>query len=137
MIQIVVLCVALALPLAAQTKTSEDSVRKLITDFAIARNAQDGQAMLRTYAEDARFKSFDNPVLEGRRQIAIVWANPGAGVTERKITNIRFVHPYYAAVQVDSTFTGPKGSLHFMEIFEVGMQAGVWQIKVHESHYLP
>ena len=137
MLKLIFICAALALPLVAQTQTNEDSVRKLITDFATARNAQDGQALLRTYAEDATYKPFDNPLIEGRNKIAMAWSKPWAGQTARKITGVRFARPDYAVVQVDSTFTGPKGSMHFTEVFEVGMQAGAWQIKLHRSYVRP
>jgi len=135
MFRLSVLCAALFLSVAAGAQTTEDAVCKLISDFSTARNTGDVPAMLRTYAEDAKFKSFDNPVLEGRKRIAFVWSKPPAGNTERKIVDIRFIRTDFSIVQVDSTFTGPMGSLHFMETFEVAMQAGTWQIKSHVSYH--
>lgn len=123
------------------SSVSEQAIRKLVADFATARNAFDADAMSRLYADDAEYIAFGQPLARGRAAIKTVWSGIRADRTaraERIIRSIHFIRPDVAVVQIDVTYAGLTldslhTNVHFIDTFVVAKRRRQWQIVAHES----
>ena len=116
---------------------SEEAIRKIVADFASARNSLDGHRMSVAYADNAEFAPFGQMPIHGRAAIEENWSNilrysPRAHV-DRKVSSIQFVWPDLAVVHVQSHFSGPAGTLDFADTFVMSRKARQWRIALHES----
>lgn len=123
----------------AQTGSAADEqlIRKLLSDFATARNALDAKRLAATFAEDGRYTGSGQFLFSGRPEIERVWAQMFVefpdGRATRTIHSVRFIGPDIAVADVDVTLTGfPTGVLatrpKVMDICVLSKKSGEWKI---------
>ena len=115
----------------------EQLIRKLLSDFAMARNALDAKKLASTFAEDGRYTGSGQFLFSGRAEIERVWAQWFAefpdGRATRTIHSVRFIDPDHAVADVDVTVTGvPTRGLaavpKIMDICVMAKKSGEWKI---------
>ena len=111
----------------------EQLIRKLLSDFATARNALDARKLASTFAEDGRYTASGQFLFSGRAEIERLWAEwfvqfPGGRAT-RTIHSVRFIDADHAVGDVDVTVTGvPSAGLKVMDICVLSKKSGEWKI---------
>jgi uncharacterized protein (TIGR02246 family) len=119
---------------AGGSRDDEESIRRLLAGFAVARNAFDARGMASAYADDAEFLPFDGPPRVGRLAIERDWIAvviKVEGRMERSVKSVRFMRPDMAVVEGNVHFRGPHGSMDFLENYVLRKDAGRWQILFH------
>jgi uncharacterized protein (TIGR02246 family) len=115
----------------------EQLIRKLLSDFASARNALDAKKLASTFAEDGQYTGSDQFLFSGRLAIESMWAQTFAefpnGRAARTIHSVRFIDSDIAVADVDVSVTGfPKGGLatvpKLMDICVLSKKSGEWKI---------
>jgi uncharacterized protein (TIGR02246 family) len=115
----------------------EQLIRKLLSDFATARNALDARKVASTFAEDGRYTGSGQFLFSGRPEIERVWAQTFAefpdGRAVRTVHSIRLIDPDHAVADVEVAVTGfPKGGLatipKLMDICVLSKRYGEWKI---------
>jgi uncharacterized protein (TIGR02246 family) len=115
---------------AQSHETDEESIRALITAFANARNAQDGEAASRLYSEDGEWISAKGYVARGRSELTRTWGGV-TGQVERTVQSVDFPGSNIAVVRVITQYAEPIGRHH--EVFIFAKDDGKWNIHVHQS----
>jgi uncharacterized protein (TIGR02246 family) len=128
--------ITIALPVFAandgRRHKNEEAIRKLINDFAAARNALDWRGVSNAYAEDAEFAPFGGTPVEGRAAIEKAWSTL-EGRADRKVESIRFIGPDVAVARVGVRFSGPGGAVNFIDNFVVAKKGPQRRIVIHET----
>ncbi len=120
--------------IAAQNGNAVDEqlIRKLLSDFAAARNALDARKLASTFAEDGRYTGSGKFLFSGRPEIEKVWAQWFAqfpdGRATRTIHSVRFIDPDHAVADVDVTVTGISTAGLAMDICVLSKKSGEWKI---------
>lgn len=143
------LCLGLTLMARAQT-ADEMAVKSLVDSFNAAFNAHDTKAFAATFAQDADFTNWVGQSAHGRADIetihvpifTIVYKN---GIQKITDTQIRFIRPDVATVDVRTDVTGGKtfdgkdvSPIKFlMNWTATKEQDGHWLIKVMHNTRLP
>ena len=112
----IVLLILLTAPAAlsfAQDAASEEQIRTIVEDQAVAWNAGNGQAYARHLAPDASFTNLYGMVLYGapafaRRHAEILRTFYKGTTKQHIIRRIRFVTPDVAIVDIDNEVRGVK-----------------------------
>ena len=145
------LLLSLALWVPAQAQTADETaVKALVVRFGDAFNAHDPKAFAATFAEDADFTNWVGQSAHGRAEIetfhipilTLVYKN---GVQKITDTQVRFIRPDVAAVDVRSDVTGGKtfdgkdlSQVKFLLNWTVTKEPdGRWLIKVMHNTRLP
>jgi uncharacterized protein (TIGR02246 family) len=134
--QSVIVAACLAIASYGQSPRDDSALRSLITKFANARNAHDGEAAADTYAEDEEYFNVSGGRVRGHAALAALWCC--MKTTEpavRTVRSIEFVAGNVAIVRVTATFRGPEypGPTTLNEMFVVIRDDGQWKIRVHEA----
>ena len=115
----------------------EQLIRKLLSDFAAARNALDARKLASTFAEDGRYTGSGQFLFSGRPAIERMWAQTFAefpdGRATRTVHSLRFIGADIAVADVDVAITGfPTGGLatipKLMDICVLSKRSGEWKI---------
>jgi uncharacterized protein (TIGR02246 family) len=120
----------------AASPEDEQAVRKVLTDFADARNAYNASAMKEIYADTAIYAYQGGAAYTGRTEIGGMWEKAVAtkeGKAIRTIKTIRFPRPDVALVVTDVHYEGVKGATDFQEEYQLGKNTGRWQIRYHKN----
>jgi ketosteroid isomerase-like protein len=115
---------------AQPRQTEEPLIRTVITVFADARNAHDGDAASAQYSEDGEWISAHGYVVHGKAALATLWSGV-TGQVERTIESIDLVGPNIAVVRVTTQYEEPVGRHH--ETFVLVKVNEKWNIRVHQS----
>ena len=116
---------------AQPSSGDEESIRALVTTFADARNAHDGQAVAGLYAVDGEWISADGRFhVRGRAALARLWSSVD-GQVQRTIQAIDLAGPSITVVRVVTQYWEPIGRHH--EVFVIVRDNGEWKIRVHQS----
>lgn len=111
---------------------ADETVRAVITRFADARNAHDGNAAAAAYAPDGEYVNPVGPTrkVKGRAALAALWgALPGQ--VQRKIEAVEFITANIAVAHVVAEFSEPTSTLK--ETFVVVRDGSEWKIQIHEA----
>jgi ketosteroid isomerase-like protein len=123
-----------AAPSQSASPEDERAVRKVLADFADARNAFNAAAMAEAYADSAVLGGTN--LVEGRAAIGAMWARALAsrdGQAARTIKTIRFPRPDVALVLMDVVWQGNNGSNTFQEHYQLVKNTGHWQIRFQKT----
>jgi uncharacterized protein (TIGR02246 family) len=115
------------------TAKDERAIRKLISDFATARNSHQVSRILNAYTEDAEFILHDGLAVKGKDDIEKIWAPAPIDYATRTIRSIRFTGPDAARVEVGVRFSGQASNIDFSDSLVVVKESEHWRIKVHQS----
>ncbi len=121
-------------PRENDNREDELSIRDLLAGFAKARNAFDAKTMAAAYAEDGEFVSLNGPVSTGPVAIERLWSDfftQREGVMERTLKGVRLMRPDLAVAEGAVRYTGPRGTMDFVEHYVLRKDAGRWQILFH------
>jgi len=148
-ILLLILGLGLRMPIQAQT-ADETAVKALVARYDAAFNAHDTKAFAATFAQDADFTNWVGQAAHGRSEIetfhipilTLVYKN---GVQKITDTQVRFIRPDVAAVDVRSDVTGGKTFdgkdlplVKFLMSWTVTKEPdGQWLIKVMHNTRLP
>jgi uncharacterized protein (TIGR02246 family) len=132
-----ILVVASAMLAQKGNAADEQVIRKLLSDFATARNALDARKLASTFTEDGRYTGSGQFLFSGRAEIERVWAQTFAqfpdGRAARTIHSVRFIDAEIAVADVDVTVTGfPTAGLAtiptLIDICVLSKKSGEWKI---------
>ncbi len=111
-------------------QTEEPLIRTVITVFANARNARDGDAAAALYSEDGEWISAHGYVVRGKAALVTLWGGV-TGQVQRTIESIDLAGPNIAVVRVTTQYEEPVGRHH--EVFILVKLNEKWNIRVHHS----
>ena len=101
------LTLVITLSMLAQNTSASDEqlIRKLLSDFAAARNALDAKALASIFTETSHYTAPGQFLFSGRPEIEKVWASAFSSVplgrATRTIHSVRVMRPDIAVADVD------------------------------------
>jgi uncharacterized protein (TIGR02246 family) len=111
----------------------EERIRTLITDFANARNAHDGQAAAAKYSEDGEWIATGGlSTVKGRVALSQLWGGV-EGQVQRTVEAIAFPAPNIATVRVATQYAEPIGLHHEVFVVVKDSWTNQWSIRVHQT----